>query len=1314
MAEDLIQRLGFDAGQAIQTINQLKTSLSGLNDALKGVGGEVKAWNASAGNASKIFKQIESAAKGAQSAISSLQMSTAGLASAAAGGTDLNSQLATIQQITSAWGKVPQTATAASRQAFQKAQTDLAGFAAANKLSAEQMAQAFSGTYPKAGQHAQALITKVKALQDAHAKMAGDVKQQAQLVTISWQSMVRGFATQVLYRAFSALVGVLQTGVTAAADFGQRLAEIGTITPGLMSGLQSGVISIQQANQLLAATEASIVRISSQTGQGLASTAEAYYETLSNQVGSASDSLYVFEQASKLALATNGNVIDSVNLLSSVLNSYGKSANSAAQISDVLFKAIEVGRFRAGDLADIIGRVTPLASEMGIAFEEVMSALTTMTVEGVRADTAVTQLRAVLNQLLKPTADLKKVMQEEWGVENAEQAIVKFGGLEGTLRALYEVAGNNKTRMNELFTNLRALTGVISTSRNGAQGLSQDLKALQDSMGLVSTATNFVVQSPAKQFQLAVNDMKIAATELGQQALPYLTTGVKLLTASLALLKPAIVLAMAALIGFTGAKVANIAASATLAGAWTGLTGVVTKLTAAILANPLFVAGAAGFLIGYGIGKAIDYIANSVDRTIKSLNEGRQAFVDFFRPKLAEETAQKIEAIDERISALTDSLKDASKAYQEVVKEAKRLNETTVSTAKQQLGDLVKVQEDIVAGLTDVIAKSEAAKTESLKRSATVQRGIEQKQFDWRLERYNESSQAFMRANRAQELAADAMSRARTGTPEDLEAAREIVQLAQQQAQQASSEASSINDVRQKRAMLMKTRQAEITAMQTLLQIEEQERAAAAKRAEEARKRLAAETQALNDMKTSVAAIVKGMALVDSEGKLKKGPEWEKDAKAAEKAWNDLIASMQSKDKMQFLKLSDMLGVAELANQFKAQAAKMPELRATLNMNVQEQHAMIQAQFDKFPVELKLAFDAADLELTAEGGVSDLIQGLTNIRQKFAKATEDAEKLRSRELEIGYAAQAMAEQISKAEVPMEATGDHAEALRTALGELKTLAANFSGGIVPLGVGSQAEESLRTFGTKLEEFKRLQEEKPVMLKIDTDTGSVDWAQKVKPVTDAMQQIISSQAAAISTTLDTIPRAVYAARGELEKMTAVMNVAERAVQTMTGATASVATSTASAETSMNNAATAAGRVQTSGASFAKSMSDSAATANRIKSTIESIRPPTIRAQTQALGGKIKRLASGGPVGTDRIPAWLSEGEYVMNAKATRRFYSQLVAMNAGVKPIYRQDGGPVTNIGDINVSVTGAQTSKQTARDIAAALRRELRRGSTTLS
>ena len=99
----------------------------------------------------------------------------------------------------------------------------------------------------------------------------------------------------------------------------------------------------------------------------------------------------------------------------------------------------------------------------------------------------------------------------------------------------------------------------------------------------------------------------------------------------------------------------------------------------------------------------------------------------------------------------------------------------------------------------------------------------------------------------------------------------------------------------------------------------------------------------------------------------------------------------------------------------------------------------------------------------------------------------------------------------------------------------------------------------------------------------------------------------------------------------------------------------------------------------------------------------------------GGQPLFRAHGGR-GQDTIPAMLSKDEFVVNARSSRQFFSQISAMNAGQEPAFREQGGSVTNIGDVNVNVTGgsgSETPDVLGRQIANSLRRELRRQTSAL-
>jgi hypothetical protein len=83
-----------------------------------------------------------------------------------------------------------------------------------------------------------------------------------------------------------------------------------------------------------------------------------------------------------------------------------------------------------------------------------------------------------------------------------------------------------------------------------------------------------------------------------------------------------------------------------------------------------------------------------------------------------------------------------------------------------------------------------------------------------------------------------------------------------------------------------------------------------------------------------------------------------------------------------------------------------------------------------------------------------------------------------------------------------------------------------------------------------------------------------------------------------------------------------------------------------------------------------------------------------------------------GTDRIPAMLTRGEYVVNAQQTRQFLPLLRAINAGRLPASGA-GASTTNVGDIHITVQGGNTADLTIKNIAAGLRRGLRTGQIRL-
>jgi len=61
-------------------------------------------------------------------------------------------------------------------------------------------------------------------------------------------------------------------------------------------------------------------------------------------------------------------------------------------------------------------------------------------------------------------------------------------------------------------------------------------------------------------------------------------------------------------------------------------------------------------------------------------------------------------------------------------------------------------------------------------------------------------------------------------------------------------------------------------------------------------------------------------------------------------------------------------------------------------------------------------------------------------------------------------------------------------------------------------------------------------------------------------------------------------------------------------------------------------------------------------------------------------------GRPKGSDTVPAWLTPGEFVMNAEAARMFAPQIQAMNDRGKAVQAAQGGTIPQMGGVPIPTT----------------------------
>src|SRR4030043_1151435 len=351
------------------------------------------------------------------------------------------------------------------------------------------------------------------AAEQTRAGVAGAKAGQA--IANAWGIAVRIVATQLVSRALGNTVQLFGEATEAAREVGLGISEVATLS-GVALGTQEQL-------------SAEVLRLSNAFGEAATGVAEGLYQTLSNQVVDASEAFRFLGTSMKLARATVSDTKDAVNALSSVINSYNLSAGDAERISDQLFKTVELGRLRLEEIGDVMGRVTPLTAKMGISFEEVAAALAVQTRQGVQANTALTQLRAIVQKLIKPTDALKEVFRK-WGVEDGPTAIKTFGGLQGVLKKLSEEVNNNDAEMAQFFNLVRAISAQMGLMTKNGEELAKAIEKIGNATGATNVAFDKFQGSPAFELTKAQNEFNNEINKTGQALTRAATTWNKLKT----------------------------------------------------------------------------------------------------------------------------------------------------------------------------------------------------------------------------------------------------------------------------------------------------------------------------------------------------------------------------------------------------------------------------------------------------------------------------------------------------------------------------------------------------------------------------------------------------------------------------------------------------------------------------------------------------------------------------------------------------------------------------------------------------------------
>ena len=258
-------------------------------------------------------------------------------------------------------------------------------------------------------------------------------------------------------QAITGLKSVEAAGATTSA----RLAAVGqrAATGIIAAGAALGVVSVKMASDfegsmtklVTGAGEAQkniqmihdgILAMGGEVGKTPKELADGMY-----YIGSAgfhgAEGLKVLKAAAEGAATGGADMMVVADGLTTALTNYGLGADKATGVTSGLIRAVSLGKTTLPEFSGALGKVLPIASNMGISLSEATAALSTMTASGMKADVAAESLRAMMTALISPTQEGAKVLAMIGlnGQKVSDMIRNPRVGLHGTLQTIGDLLG---------------------------------------------------------------------------------------------------------------------------------------------------------------------------------------------------------------------------------------------------------------------------------------------------------------------------------------------------------------------------------------------------------------------------------------------------------------------------------------------------------------------------------------------------------------------------------------------------------------------------------------------------------------------------------------------------------------------------------------------------------------------------------------------------------------------------------------------------------------------------------------------------------
>jgi len=297
------------------------------------------------------------------------------------------------------------------------------------------------------------------------------------------------------------VVAPISKSIEAFASFEMAMAEVWTIVDTNREGFEKLGREVDQ--------------FARKYGADAIDTAKAMYQTFSAGNTEAADATKVLEASIRFAKVALVDTSTAVDLITTIMNAYGFSADEAVEVSDKLFSTIKQGKTTGEELAKSYGRVAAMAANAGISFDDLSAAVAKLTLGGVKTAEAMTAVNGIIAAIIKPSGTAKDAIANLNLQFFNEDVLRDRGGIFKILDELSALSQESIGTLSTVIPNLEGLKAALGI-QTGKQSVSDLLRGVAESSGLVEEGLEKMMSTLQWKLDIVNSEYDSMARKVGE------------------------------------------------------------------------------------------------------------------------------------------------------------------------------------------------------------------------------------------------------------------------------------------------------------------------------------------------------------------------------------------------------------------------------------------------------------------------------------------------------------------------------------------------------------------------------------------------------------------------------------------------------------------------------------------------------------------------------------------------------------------------------------------------------------------------------